>query len=55
VGIFTRAERVIILALGLLLSSIDYALVAALGIIALLSIVTVVQRLLHCYQQTKGK
>ncbi len=55
VGIFTRAERVIILALGLILSSIDYALVAALGIITLLSTVTVVQRLLHSYQQTKGK
>jgi CDP-diacylglycerol---glycerol-3-phosphate 3-phosphatidyltransferase len=52
VGIFTRVERVIILALGLLLSSINYALVAALGIIALLSVVTVIQRLLYVYRQT---
>ncbi len=52
VGVFTRAERVIILALGLLLSSINYGLVAALGIIALLSVVTVIQRLLYVYRQT---
>ncbi len=45
VGIFTRAERVIILALGLLISRVPYVLVIALGIIALLSIVTVIQRL----------
>ena len=55
VGIFTRAERVIILALGLLISAVPYALVTVLGIIALLSSVTVVQRLLHVYQMTKGK
>jgi CDP-diacylglycerol--glycerol-3-phosphate 3-phosphatidyltransferase len=55
VGVFTRAERVIILALGLLLSGIPYALVAALGIISLLSAVTVVQRLLFVYRQTRGK
>jgi CDP-diacylglycerol---glycerol-3-phosphate 3-phosphatidyltransferase len=47
VGIFTRAERVIILALGLLLSSIPYVLLGALVIVALLSIVTMIQRLVH--------
>jgi CDP-diacylglycerol---glycerol-3-phosphate 3-phosphatidyltransferase len=54
VGIFTRTERVIILTLGLLLSSIDFILVIALAIIAVLSVVTVVQRLVHVYQKTKG-
>jgi len=53
VGVFTRTERVIILALGLLFSAIDYVLPAAVGIIALLTGVTVVQRLLFVYQQTK--
>jgi CDP-diacylglycerol---glycerol-3-phosphate 3-phosphatidyltransferase len=53
VGIFTRAERVIILALGLLLSSISWVLIGVLGIIALLSLITVIQRLAHVYQQTE--
>jgi CDP-diacylglycerol--glycerol-3-phosphate 3-phosphatidyltransferase len=53
VGIFTRAERVIILSLGLLLSNISYVLVVSLAIIAILSIVTVVQRLLHVYWKAK--
>jgi CDP-diacylglycerol--glycerol-3-phosphate 3-phosphatidyltransferase len=53
VGIFTRAERVIILSLGLILSSIDYVLVVVLGLISFFSLVTVVQRLLFVYQQTK--
>jgi len=54
VGIFTRSERVIILALGLLLSAIPLVLVIVLVIIALLSIVTVIQRLVHVYQKTKN-
>ena len=53
VGLFTRAERVIVLALGLLLSQIDYALITALGIIALFSLFTVGQRLLHVRRQMK--
>jgi CDP-diacylglycerol---glycerol-3-phosphate 3-phosphatidyltransferase len=53
VGIFTRAERVIILALGLLLSGIPLVLVVVLIIITILSIVTFIQRLLYVYQQTK--
>jgi CDP-diacylglycerol---glycerol-3-phosphate 3-phosphatidyltransferase len=53
VGIFTRAERVIILALGLLLSSLPYVLVGALAIIALLSIVTMIQRLMHVARMAK--
>jgi CDP-diacylglycerol--glycerol-3-phosphate 3-phosphatidyltransferase len=55
VGIFTRTERVIILALGLLIT-FNLAIIIALMIIALLSIVTVIQRLVYVYQQTrKGK
>jgi CDP-diacylglycerol--glycerol-3-phosphate 3-phosphatidyltransferase len=50
VGIFTRAERVIVLTLGLLVNQI----VIALGIIAILSFVTVGQRLFHVYRKTKA-
>jgi CDP-diacylglycerol--glycerol-3-phosphate 3-phosphatidyltransferase len=52
VGVFTRAERVIILALGLLIPY-NLALIIALAIIALLSITTVIQRLLFVYQQAR--
>ncbi|MFC1931060.1 CDP-alcohol phosphatidyltransferase family protein [Chloroflexota bacterium] len=54
VGLFTRGERVIILALGLLLSQFDYVLIIALGLISLFSIFTVCQRLLHVWHQTKN-
>lgn len=53
VGLFTRAERVIVLSLGLLLSQIDYALIIALAIIVLFSCFTVGQRLLYVWRQTK--
>lgn len=53
VGIFTRGERVIVLALGLLLNQFDYALIAALGIIVFFSFFTAGQRLVHVWQQTK--
>jgi CDP-diacylglycerol---glycerol-3-phosphate 3-phosphatidyltransferase len=54
VGISTRPERVIVLGLGMLLSPIShYFLVVALGLIALLSTITVVQRLVHVYNQAK--
>ena len=52
VGLFTRAERVIVLALGLLLSQFGNALLIALSIIAVLSFVTVVQRMRHVWKQT---
>jgi len=54
VGLFTRTERVIILSLGLLLSGIDYVLIASLGTIAFFSYLTIIQRLLHAWHQTKG-
>ena len=55
VGLFTRGERVIILILGLLLSGIAYALIIALGVITLFSLLTVGQRLLHVWRQTRIK
>ena len=54
VGFFTRTERVVVLALGLLLSQIDYALIVALAIIAVFSFLTVSQRLLYVWRQTKN-
>ena len=54
VGISTRPERVIVLGLGLLLSGVShYFLVGAMGVIAVLSTVTVVQRLVHVYNQAR--
>ena len=53
VGLFTRPERVVVLALGLLLSQIDYALITALGIIVFFSFFTVIQRLLYVWHRTK--
>jgi CDP-diacylglycerol--glycerol-3-phosphate 3-phosphatidyltransferase len=53
VGLFTRAERVVVLALGLLLSQVDYALLIALGIIVVFSFFTLGQRLVYVWQQTK--
>ncbi len=52
-GLFTRAERVIVLALGLLLSRIDNALIIALAIIVVFSFFTAVQRLVYVWKQTK--
>jgi len=54
-GFFTRPERVIILALGLLLNQFDNALLSALGIIAFFSWVTVVERLIYAWRQTGEK
>lgn len=49
VGIFTRVERVIVMVIGLLTNQLEIAL----GIILVFSLVTVIQRLLFSYQQTK--
>ena len=53
VGLFTRAERVIVLAAGLLASYFSYALVIALAIIALFSFITAGQRLYYVLNQTR--
>ncbi len=55
VGLFTRAERVVVLAAGLLLSQISYLfLVIALAILVVLGSITAAQRLLYVWQQTKN-
>jgi CDP-diacylglycerol--glycerol-3-phosphate 3-phosphatidyltransferase len=51
VGLFTRVERVIVLALGLLLNQI----VIALAIIVVFSFFTFGQRLIYVWQQTRMK
>jgi len=53
-GLFTRPERVIVLALGLLLSGFDYALVTALSVIIFFSYFTAVQRLIFAWRQTRN-
>lgn len=54
-GLFSRAERVIVLALGLLLSQISYALITALALVMMFSFVTVSQRLIYAWRQTKNQ
>ena len=56
VGLFTRTERVIILALGLLLNPLcEFSILIALLLIVVLGFVTVGQRLRYVWQQTKGQ
>ena len=55
VGLFTRPERVVVLALGLLLNHVFDALIIALAIIVVLSFFTVGQRLIYVWQRTKIK
>ena len=50
-GIFTRPERIIVLALGLLLNQ----MFIALAITALLSLVTIVQRFFFIWRKTKNE
>ncbi|MFC1928556.1 CDP-alcohol phosphatidyltransferase family protein [Chloroflexota bacterium] len=54
VGLFTRAERVIVLALGLLLNQLANALVIALIVITIFSFVTAGHRLFYVWRQTKN-
>jgi CDP-diacylglycerol--glycerol-3-phosphate 3-phosphatidyltransferase len=56
VGLFTRTERVIILALGLLLNPLyEFSILIALLLIVVLGFFTVGQRLIYVRQQTKGQ
>ena len=56
VGLFTRTERVIILALGLLFSPLySYSIIIALLLMIVFGFVTVVQRLVYVWQQAKSK
>jgi len=54
VGLFTRAERVVVLALGLLLSHLPNALVIALAVIVAFSFFTAGQRLVYVWRQAKS-
>jgi len=56
VGFFTRTERVIIMALALILGGIfsDVIILVALVILALFSLITVIQRLVYVYGQTRN-
>jgi CDP-diacylglycerol--glycerol-3-phosphate 3-phosphatidyltransferase len=51
VGLFTRAERVIILALGLLFNQVLIALI----VLTLFSFITFGQRMFYVYRKAKGK
>ncbi|MDO8491384.1 MAG: CDP-alcohol phosphatidyltransferase family protein [Dehalococcoidia bacterium] len=53
VGWFTRPERVILLAVGLLLSPLPYALPGVLWILAVMTNLTAGQRIYHVWKQTK--
>jgi CDP-diacylglycerol--glycerol-3-phosphate 3-phosphatidyltransferase len=56
IGLFTRTERVIILALGLLFSPLyKFSIFIALLILVVFGFVTVVQRLLYVWRQTKAQ
>jgi CDP-diacylglycerol--glycerol-3-phosphate 3-phosphatidyltransferase len=52
-GLFTRPERVIVLALGLLLSQFNYALLTALSIITFFSWLTVIERMVYAWRKLK--
>lgn len=53
VGVFTRPERVIVLALGLIAAHwADKAVLVTLGILTALTLVTVMQRIVHTYRET---
>jgi CDP-diacylglycerol--glycerol-3-phosphate 3-phosphatidyltransferase len=53
-GLFTRPERVIVLALGLLLSRFDCALLTALAVITFFSWFTVVERMVYAWHHTRS-
>ena len=53
-GLFTRPERVIILALGLMLSQFDNALLITLAVITFFSWITVIERMAYAWRQTRS-
>jgi CDP-diacylglycerol--glycerol-3-phosphate 3-phosphatidyltransferase len=56
VGFFTRTERVLIMAFGLIFSIlIPYLMLAILSILVIFSFITVIQRIVHVYKQTRNK
>jgi CDP-diacylglycerol--glycerol-3-phosphate 3-phosphatidyltransferase len=56
IGLFTRTERVIILALGLLFSPLyKFSIFIALLLLVVFGFITVVQRLVYVWRQTKAQ
>jgi CDP-diacylglycerol--glycerol-3-phosphate 3-phosphatidyltransferase len=56
IGLFTRAERVIVLAAGLLVSGVSvHSVFVALCVLAVFVFITVVQRLVYLWKQQKTK
>ncbi len=56
VGLFTRAERVIVLAIGLLINRIFiHSIFVALCVLAVFVFITVVQRLVYLWKQAKSE
>ncbi len=53
-GLFTRPERVIILALGLMLSQFSNALLITLAVITFFSWITVIERMAYAWRQTRS-
>jgi CDP-diacylglycerol--glycerol-3-phosphate 3-phosphatidyltransferase len=54
VGFFTRTERVLIMAAGLIFSFLTpYLMLVVLSILVLFNLITVIQRLVHVYKQTR--
>ena len=53
VGIFTRPERVIVLALGLILSRFEPVLLVALWILAVCTFLTAFRRLIYVWRKTR--
>jgi CDP-diacylglycerol--glycerol-3-phosphate 3-phosphatidyltransferase len=54
-GLFTRPERVIVTALGLILSGISYALLIALIIVTIFSWYTTIERMVYAWRNLKEK
>lgn len=54
-GLFTRPERVIVTALGLILSSINYALLIALVIVTFFSWYTTIERMIYAWRNLKNR
>jgi CDP-diacylglycerol---glycerol-3-phosphate 3-phosphatidyltransferase len=53
VGLFTRAERIAVIVIGLLLARFSWVLTAALIVIIIFSSITVGQRLYHIWKNTR--
>ena len=52
-GFFTRPERVILLALGLMLSQFNYAMLTTLAVLTFFSWFTVIERMVYAWRKLK--